>query len=118
MIIKETVRLLRKKSTPAEKIFWEAVRNRKLLGLKFFRQHPIECDVDGKKRFFIADFYNAEHNVVIEIDGGIHESQKDYDDLRTFVLSFKDIKVIRFSNEEIITNIGKVLNKLKKELGF
>ena len=83
ILIKETVRSLRINSTKGEKIFWEAVRNRKINGKKFLRQFPIKFEIFGQKRFFIADFYCFECKLVVELDGKIHERQKDYDEMRT-----------------------------------
>jgi len=115
-MIKETVRGLRKNSTKAEMKLWKAVRNRKLCGIKFFRQHPIGFEVDGKKQFFIADFYCSEKKLVVEIDGIIHEKQKDYDELRTYIMNKMEIKVMRFKNQEIEHNLNKVLTVLRNEL--
>ena len=98
MIKKATkvARELRKHSTPAEKILWGEVRNRKLLNKKFNRQFPIYFEYDGRPRFFIADFYCYEKNLVVEIDWGIHEQQSDPDKLRTIIINELGIKVIRF----------------------
>ena len=103
---------LRKHSTRAENIFWDIVRNRSFQNLKFRRQHPIEFEYNNQKRFFIADFFCFEKNIVIEIDGGIHESQKDYDDLRTIIINELGMKVVRFSNDEVMYNIEKVKKNL------
>ena len=73
-LIKQTVRDLRKNQTLSEVKIWKAVRNRKLKGKKFLRQHPIRFNMDGRKRFFIADFYCHEKNLVVEIDGKIHQT--------------------------------------------
>ncbi|MFC1541573.1 DUF559 domain-containing protein [Candidatus Latescibacterota bacterium] len=51
--IKETVRTLRQKATPTEQKFWQIVRNRKIDGLRFYRQHPIEFEIDGHTRFLL-----------------------------------------------------------------
>jgi very-short-patch-repair endonuclease len=107
---------LRKKSTPAERIFWEAVRNRKIMNKKFNRQFPIYFDLLGKETFYIADFFCFEEKLVIEIDGGYHERQKDYDSLRTEIINSLGIKVIRFKNDEIENNLIFVLQKLKTKL--
>ena len=115
-MIKETVRDLRKKSTNAEIIFWNAVRNRNFYGNKFFRQHPILFEIDGKKRFFIADFYCSQKKLVVEIDGSIHEKQKDYDELRTHIINTMGINVVRFKNEDIKHDLEGIFIKLKKEL--
>ncbi|MDA3812710.1 MAG: DUF559 domain-containing protein, partial [Candidatus Cloacimonetes bacterium] len=81
--ITQVVRELRKKETLAEKKFWELVRNRQISGKKFRRQYPITFEWNDKIRYFVADFYCHECKLIIEIDGGIHELQKDYDILRT-----------------------------------
>ena len=112
-VAKQLCRDLRKKQTNAEKIFWEAVRNRRFMGLKFYRQYPIFVDVDGRETFFIADFFCFEKKLVVEIDGKIHDYQKDYDALRTEIINRKGIDVIRFKNEEIEKNVDAVLRRLK-----
>ena len=101
---------LRNNQTEAEKIMWEKLKNRKFEGLKFRRQHPINK--------FVADFYCAEKNLVIEIDGGYHtqDNQKERDEGRTSELERYGIKVIRFTNTEIINQIEKVLLKLKPHI--
>lgn len=63
----ENARLLRKVSTEAEDLLWQELRNRKLMGLKFRRQHPLKN--------FVADFYCAEKNLVIEVDGNVHQGR-------------------------------------------
>ncbi len=112
-ISKQLCRELRKKSTNAEKIFWEAVRNRRFLNKKFYRQHPIFFDVLGKETFFISDFFCYEEKLVIEIDGAYHERQQEYDELRSGVINLLGINVIRFKNEEVENNIEAVLIKLR-----
>jgi very-short-patch-repair endonuclease len=54
--------------------------------------------------------------MVVEIDGGYHQRQKDYDSLRTDVINYLGINVVRFTNEEVISNIKIVLEKLKTHL--
>jgi very-short-patch-repair endonuclease len=111
-VAKQLARDLRKSSTPAEKIFWEVVRNRKFLNKKFYRQHPFFFDYLGKETFFIADFYCHEKLLVVEIDGGYHLRQKDYDELRTSVINLLKIKVIRFTNDQITNDLKNVLREL------
>ena len=96
----------RKQSTKAEEILWTHIRDRKLHGFKFRRQHPIDD--------FIADFYCHECKLIIEIDGGYHNAieQRQYDDGRTYELKELEIKVIRFTNREVLENIGFVLDKI------
>ena len=92
----EICRRFRKEATSAEKKFWQHVRNQQIYCQKFLRQYPIFFEWNDEKRFFIADFYNHKAKLVIEIDGGIHETQKDYDKLREQIINKLGIKVIRF----------------------
>ena len=115
-VIIETARVLRRKNTRYESILWQKLRNKKLNGAKFHRQHAIKFIIDSQKRFFVADFYCSEHKLVIEIGGKIHERQKDYDELRTYIMNTIGLKVIRFKNEEVENNLEDVLSKITKEL--
>jgi very-short-patch-repair endonuclease len=117
-LIKKTVRVLRKRSTHAERLFWNAVRGRKLDGLKFLRQYPIPFEYYGQERFFIADFYCPEYKLVVEIDGLIHERQKEYDELRTFIINILGMRVLRIKNEEVERNIEKVLATVRQTIDF
>lgn len=96
---------MRRNMTLAERCFWNAVRANKIDGMHFHRQQVI----DG----FIADFYCGDQRLVVEIDGGIHETQKDNDNKRETALKKNGLRIIRFSNQEVINNIGLVLQKLK-----
>jgi very-short-patch-repair endonuclease len=116
MSIKETARKLRGHQTPAEKLLWENLRNRKLNSKKFLRQHPIVFAINNRERFFIADFYCAEHGLIIELDGNVHECQKDYDELREWIIEKIGYKIIRFNNEEITNNIKTVLKQIIENL--
>lgn len=100
--IKDSVRRLRKEQTDSEKILWKLIRNRKLLGLKFLRQHPIiyKADYTGFN-YFIADFYCHEKKIVIELDGSVHNERKEYDQYRDEVLKSRGLKVLRIKNEEL-----------------
>lgn len=110
----ELARELRKNQTPEEKLLWHFLRNRKLKGIKFLRQHPIAYqNLNDDYQFFIPDFYSAEEKLVIEIDGKIHDFQKAYDQSREEILISLGLKVIRFKNEEL-QDITKVLNRIKE----
>jgi very-short-patch-repair endonuclease len=102
----EKAKELRKSMTEAESYLWKKLRRRQLNGLKFRRQHPLDI--------FIADFYCHEKKLIIELDGGIHDSieQSEYDDGRTFELEEKGFKIIRFRNEEVFNDLEKVLAKI------
>jgi very-short-patch-repair endonuclease len=95
--------------TPAEKILWEHLRNRKFKGSKFRRQHPLSK--------FIADFFCAEHRLVIEVDGGYHLYQKKQDIAKEEALRAMGIRVIRFTNEQVESNIFLVLEQIEQHLG-
>ena len=115
-VAKRLCRDLRKRSTLSEQLFWQAVRNRKVLGKKFLRQFPIFFEYMGKETFFIADFYCHENRLVVEIDGKSHDYQKEYDELRTYIINNLGIEVVRFPNKEIETDINRVLEKLRLAL--
>ena len=104
----EVSRKLRKEMTPAEKEFWEMVRGKKLSGLKFRRQQVI----DG----FIVDFYCDSLDLCVEIDGGIHETEEQrlYDKYRDEALKLRGLKMIRFTNDEVLHNREYVIGMLKE----
>ncbi|HEU5292315.1 MAG TPA: DUF559 domain-containing protein, partial [Cyclobacteriaceae bacterium] len=110
--IVDITRELRRLQTPQEAILWEKLRNRRLNKLKFLRQHPIVYEYSGyTPLFFVADFYCHQHKLVIEVDGKVHDFQKDYDQNRDTILTELGLRVIRFKNEEL-KNIDEVLNKI------
>lgn len=115
-IAKSVCRELRKNQTEAEKIFWQAVRNRKFCGKKFYRQYPIFHDITGKETFFVADFYCYEAKLVVELDGKIHQYRLIEDSVRKEVINHLGIKVVRFKNDEIVNNLSKLLDEVKKHL--
>jgi len=85
---------------------WGYLKNRQAAGLKFRRQHPLDK--------FIADFYCHERKLIVEPDGTVHDTKerKEADKGRTYVLNGIGIKVIRFSNEEVLADINNVLIKI------
>ena len=95
-------RNLRKNQTSSERVLWKVLRRKNLSGYRFLRQHPIFYRVNNKWiEFFIADFYCARLKLIIELDGKIHENNKDYDSERDLKLLNKGIYVIRIKNEEL-----------------
>ena len=99
---------LRKSMTNAEKILWEKLKNRKFDGYKFRRQHPIDS--------FIVDFYCHKLRLAIEVDGKIHQKQKEYDKGRTAELNRYEIAVIRFTNEQIEEDLLGVLQQIRYQI--
>lgn len=98
---------LRNRITPQEKLLWCKLKNNQL-GYKFRRQHSIG--------HFITDFYCAEKKLVIELDGGQHLDNQEYDQERSEYFESLNIRVIRFWNDELNTNIDGVVMKIEKEL--
>lgn len=110
-------RYLRKNQTPEESIMWQLLRNRQLDGFKFLRQHPIKVwETSGKFHFFYADFYCVEKKLVLEIDGLIHEQQKDYDASRDYIMNELGLKVLRILNHEVNHDIKGALQKIRLAL--
>ncbi|MBX9782562.1 MAG: endonuclease domain-containing protein [Chitinophagaceae bacterium] len=113
----EFARELRKNQTVLEKLMWANLRNRKLFGFKFLRQHPMLVKKElNRNVFYIADFYCAEKKLVVEIDGGIHENQKDYDEARDLAMKEYGLEVMRFKNEMVEKNMSWVLEEIRKYL--
>ncbi len=84
---------MRQLPTEAEALAWELLRDRRCNGLKFRRQQVIQG--------FIVDFYCAEKRLAIELDGAIHDEQKEYDQARDAFLKTLDVQVVRIRNEEL-----------------
>jgi type I restriction enzyme S subunit len=100
----ETARDLRARQTPAEDLFWELVRDRQFMGLKFRRQHQLGD--------YIADFYCHEHRLVIELDGGIHSAKHQKDHKRDAWMEAQEFTVLRFRNEQLIEDPESVLTAI------
>ena len=71
---------------------------------------------DGERRMFIPDFYCAEVKLIVEVDGSVHDQQKDYDAFRTDILADMGFTVLRFKNEDILHDIENVLKKIEDYL--
>ena len=113
----EYARELRKSQTLEEKVIWEEVRNKRLKGFKFLRQHPIIIgSLDRKKNFYIADFYCAEKKLVIEVDGAVHKNQRDYDQVRDMAMNEMKLTVLRFKNSDVINNLKGVMKTIVEYL--
>ena len=96
---------LRHEMTPAEKLLWEELRANKL-GIHFRRQQIIAG--------FIVDFYCHKAALVIEVDGDIHDLQKEDDVKRDKALSEMGLKIVRFRNEDVIRDLPTVLEDIKR----
>ena len=90
--------------TDAERALWRHLRARQLQGWKFRRQYPIAG--------FIADFACVEAGLVIELDGGQHAEQMDYDKMRTGRMNAAGYRVLRFWNHEVLGNMEGVIDSI------
>jgi imidazole glycerol-phosphate synthase subunit HisF len=97
---------LRKNQTEDEKFLWRYLKANQL-GVRFKRQHPIWM--------YIADFYCHELKLVIEVDGSIHNLKEvmECDKIREEDIISFGIRVIRFTNREIRTNVTSVIEKIQ-----
>ena len=105
--LKQNARNLRKNMTIAEQKLWQKIRNRQL-NYKFLRQF-VFCDK------YIVDFICLEKRLVIEIDGGQHENNKE-DQIRDKYISDQGFQVIRFWNNEVLNNIEGCLQYIESIL--
>lgn len=107
-MLKQFARELRCRQTDVEQKLWSFIRNKKLCGHKFRRQHPIGS--------YIADFVCIKRRLIIELDGGIHIKQSAKDFARTQYLRGIGFRVLRYENKEILTHMNEVLAEIKKRL--
>ncbi|NOH01398.1 MAG: DUF559 domain-containing protein [Chloroflexi bacterium] len=104
----ERAKELRREMTPAEKLLWHEIRANKL-GVRFRRQQVIQG--------FIVDFYCHRAGLVIEVDGDIHDLQKEEDERREKVLSALGLRVVRFGNDEVVKSLSAVAGRIKELIG-
>jgi very-short-patch-repair endonuclease len=115
-IIKKRARELRSKAKPSETLLWKELRNRKLCGYKFLRQHPVVYNPYGSGvKYFVADFYCDIKKTVIELDGSIHENNLEYDKFRDGEMVNLGLHILRIKNEELM-DIKEVLKKIETYL--
>ncbi|WP_340157895.1 vitamin B12 dependent-methionine synthase activation domain-containing protein [uncultured Maribacter sp.] len=109
-LLKEHASRMRNQPTTAEKMLWNALSNKNLGGFKFRRQHIIGS--------YIADFICLKQNLIVEVDGSIHQlpENKDSDEERTAWLEAEGYTVIRFTNDEVLGKLDHVLEKIHEQL--
>ncbi|MDP2669561.1 MAG: endonuclease domain-containing protein [bacterium] len=103
--MKERARIMRKNMTVAEKYLRKTYLQH--CGKTVQRQKIID--------HFIVDFYIAQHRLAIEVDGRTHDTAdaKEYDNYRTKILEQYNVRIIRFSNEQVLYNLDQVVQQLK-----
>ena len=97
---------MRRELTPHERVLWNALRRKQLDGCHFRRQQVI----DG----YIVDFYCHAASLVIEIDGPIHDQQREYDQERDETLARRGMLIMRVRNEEVERDLAGVLGRIRK----
>lgn len=107
--LKKYARKLRNESvSKAEKFLWRKVLSRNQIGVKFKRQRPILN--------FIVDFFSQEIGLIIEIDGSSHFAKNQYDFYREEKLKSVGFTIIRFSERDVLCNIGEVIVQIEQAL--
>lgn len=108
--LSELARELRKKQTSAESLMWELLRNRRLLGFKFRRQHQFGD--------YVADFYCRDARLVIACDGSVHEPNEQWhrDQNRDAYMIAQGLRVLRFTNQQVLNDTENVLREIAKYL--
>ncbi|QZZ19528.1 DUF559 domain-containing protein [Leptothermofonsia sichuanensis E412] len=105
----EVARQFRKKPTPSEDILWQALRGRKLEGRKFRRQQPIGA--------FVVDFFCGAERLIVEVDGGVHDSQQEADQQRQELLESLGLRVVRIRSELVEGDIEEALSIIRQAFG-
>ncbi len=95
--------------TPAEKLLWQEVRANKL-GVRFRRQQIIQG--------FIVDFYCHKSALVVEVDGDVHDLQKEEDERREKVLSEMGLRIVRFRNDEVVMDVSTVVGRIRERVSL
>ena len=108
--LKPLAREMRHIPTPTEDLLWHAIRNRRLNGAKFRRQHAIDA--------FIVDFVSIEYHLIVEVDGTVHEApdQQLYDAERQSRLEGLGFRVLRFTNGDVVQSLPAVLEVIGEAL--
>jgi very-short-patch-repair endonuclease len=107
-LLRRRARDLRNSATDAERMLWRFLRGRQLDGFRFRRQVPIAG--------FIADFACPEARLIIEIDGGHHAEQVDYDRSRSDVLRGHGYRIVRYWNNDVLTRTEDVLADIQRRI--
>jgi type I restriction enzyme R subunit len=101
---------LRRSQTSAESLLWELLRDRRLLGFKFRRQHQVGD--------YVTDFYCNEARLAIECDGAVHQKREQWhhDQTRDAYLIGQGVRVLRFTNDRVLNDTANVLEEIAKYL--
>jgi very-short-patch-repair endonuclease len=106
---REAARLLRQQQTKSERLLWEQLRNRQLRGRKFRRQQQFGP--------FVVDFYCVSERLVVEIDGAIHDEQREADAERQRIIQLTGDRVVRLTAELVESNMAEALRRIESAFG-
>lgn len=95
---------LRQAMTPAERVLWKAVRSHQFEGIHFRRQHTF-----GE---YCVDFCCTSHRLIVELDGGIHAMQREYNAEREQYLQACGYRIVRVSNERVLQRLPECLHEI------
>lgn len=104
----EIARQFCKEPTKSEAMLWQALRGKKLDGIKFRRQQPIGS--------FVVDFYNSVYRLVVEIDGSVHDNQVELDRARQDVLEQLGLNILHVKAEDVERNLPSVLQRIRSKI--
>jgi very-short-patch-repair endonuclease len=106
--VRQAARDNRKNPITTERLLWNALRDRQFFGRKFRRQHPVGP--------FILDFYCVEARLAIEIDGGIHDAQKQADKDRQTAIEALNIRFLRIPAQIVANDIRRALQMIERAI--
>ena len=104
----EVAREFRKEPTKSEDILWQALRGKKLDGIKFRRQHPV-----GN---FVVDFYSSVYRLVNEVDGSVHDNRVEADRARQDILEMLGLNVLRIKSETVEKDLPHALDGIRAKI--
>jgi very-short-patch-repair endonuclease len=103
--MRDSARALRRDPTPTERILWQAIRYKQLDGRRFRRQVPIGP--------FVVDFYCPAERLAVEVDGAVHESQREADALRQSLIESLGIRFVRIPAQQVATDLPSALEAIR-----
>ena len=108
--LKQRSRELRENMTDAERRLWAKIRLKQLRGCQFYRQKPIGD--------YIVDFFCPRAKLVVEVDGSQHVSDEisEYDRIRDEYMSSLGLRVLRFTNTDVLKDVGGVIGRIEGEI--
>ena len=106
----KNARRLRRDMTVPERLLWGKLRDRRLCGLKFRRQHPFGP--------YVLDFFCLSANLALELDGETHAGRAEHDEQRTNYLASQGVRVLRIHNDDLVGDLDNVLEAILLACGI